>query len=85
MKKCSECKSEKIIKNANVWETDHSSDKPLNVAIDQSPNAFIFKERNYSTVRADVCADCGFIKLYATQPKFLWEAYLRQQEKLSNK
>ena len=84
MKICYECESEKIIKNANVWETDHSSDKHLHVAIDESPNALFFKDRMYSTVKADVCADCGFIKFYATQPKLLWEAYLRQKENLSN-
>ncbi len=84
MKKCPECESEKLIKNANVFGKYDGSDKSLDVAIDKSPNALIFKERNYSTVRADVCADCGFIKMYATQPKVLWEAYLHQQENLSD-
>lgn len=86
MKKCSECESEKIIKNANVWETDQDGgDKSLNVAIYRSPNALIFKEKTYSTVKADVCGDCGFLKMYATEPNILWEAYLHQQENLSEK
>lgn len=86
MKKCFECESEKIIKNANVWETNKDGgDESLRVAIDQSPNALIFRKRKCSTVRADVCADCGFIKMYATQPQILWEAYLHHQENLSDK
>ena len=76
MKKCAECNSEKIIKDALVIDRgDANSDHILQVAVDEKPSAFVFKNRMYSDVKADVCADCGYISFYAIYPENLWTTY----------
>jgi hypothetical protein len=72
MKKCPECSSEKIIKNAETINTDNSQ---LKIAVAAQPDALIMKKRTYSDVRAELCADCGYVRFYATDPKELWSAY----------
>jgi hypothetical protein len=49
------------------------------VAVDESPDAFIFKKRVFSEVDADVCGECGFIQFYAKDPEALWTAYQNQE------
>ena len=76
MKKCPECDSDKIIKDALIIDRgDANSDHILQVAVDEKPNASFFKQRLYSNVKADVCADCGYTAFYAANPEILWTAY----------
>jgi hypothetical protein len=51
------------------------------VAVHEKPDAMIFKQARYSATRAEVCADCGFVALYADAPSELWQAY---QNRLNN-
>lgn len=84
MKNCLECGSEKIVPEVKVIDRGHGhSTYNFTVAVDENPDAFIFKQRNYSDVKAKVCADCGFIGFYATDPKLLWQIYQRKQNKVS--
>lgn len=50
-------------------------DTGLEVAIDESPDALIFKNRFRSDVRADICGECGYIEIYATNPHGLYRTY----------
>ena len=76
MNECPECGSEKIVKNAVMHDRgDYNAEGVLQVAVDQNPAAWVFKERVRSDVRADVCGDCGFLQPYASDPEDLWEAY----------
>jgi hypothetical protein len=80
MKKCPDCDSEKIIQNAKAIDRGESNvNLDLCVAVDEAPEAFIFKKRVYSEVDADVCGECGFIQFYAKNPEILWTAYENQQ------
>ena len=80
MKKCPDCNSEKVIQNAKAIDLGESNaNLSLSVAVDESPEAFIFKKRVYSEVDADVCGECGFIQFYAKDPKSLWTAYQNQE------
>lgn len=81
MKKCPDCNSENIIENVRLIETDRNIDRFVKVAVDESPDALFFKERNYSEIIVKVCADCGLIQQYASQPKILLNAYQNQQKK----
>jgi hypothetical protein len=84
MKNCLECGSEKIVPDVMVLDrAEKYSSLDFRVAIDAKPDAFIFKERNYSNVKANVCADCGFIAFYATDPKLLWQIYQRKKNNVS--
>jgi predicted Zn-ribbon and HTH transcriptional regulator len=80
MKSCPECNSQKIINDVIVLERgDGNANYVLRVAVDEKPEALIFKQRNYSNVRAQVCADCGYIRFFAEFPDTLWSAYQNQQ------
>ena len=56
MKKCPECNSEKIIQNAKVANRSENTVN-FSVAVDEYPDAFIFKQRLYSEIDADVCGE----------------------------
>ena len=80
MKKCPDCNSEKIINNAKAIDRGEGNvNLNLSVAVDEFPDAFIFKQRIYSAVDADVCGECGFIQFYAKNPELLWDAYQNQE------
>ncbi|MGI8669856.1 MAG: hypothetical protein ACR2J3_08405 [Aridibacter sp.] len=79
MKNCLECGSEKIIKNAHVFDRGDGDGKHnFEVYIDESPDALIFKDRIYHSIRAEICGDCGFVHFFANHPKSLSDAYQRQ-------
>ena len=76
MKSCPECNSQKIIEDAKAIDRgDYNATQDMQIAIDEEPNALIFKQRIFSSVKADVCADCGLVQFYAKEPKMLWAAY----------
>ena len=76
MNECPECGSDKIVKSAAMQDRgDYNAEGVLQVTVDQNPEAWVFKERVRSNIRADVCGDCGFLQTYATDPELLWEAY----------
>ena len=80
MKKCPECDSQKIISDAKMIERgDGNASYFIRVGIDEKPDALFFKQRIHSEVKANVCADCGYIHLYAEDPKTLWSAYQNRQ------
>lgn len=77
--KCSKCNSDKIIPKAKVIDRgDYNSEGDLVVAIDENPDALIFKERFRTTTIAKVCGNCGFIEFYANNPNELYQAYQNQ-------
>ncbi len=80
MKKCPECGSEKIITDAKVSTSGHQDS--LRVSTDAVPGALVFKKRQYSSLKAAVCGNCGFTALYAEDPDMLWTAYQRQWNKI---
>ena len=53
------------------------------VAVDADPDALLFKGTVYSEVRADVCADCGFIRFYAANAQNLWRTYQNGRKDVS--
>lgn len=82
-KNCEKCGSDKIIPQAKVIDRgDYSVQGDLTVAVDENPEAFIFKQRTDSTVTAKVCGNCGFMELYATNPQSLFSAYQHQEPNL---
>ncbi len=80
MKNCLECGSERIIPDVKALDYNDGSYYDLRIAVDQNPGAFIFKNRNYSDVKAKVCADCGYIHFFAENPENLWYAYQNRQK-----
>ena len=82
MKNCLECGSERIVSDVKVIDYNENSARDLQVAVDENPDALIFKQRNYSTVKAKVCADCGYIHFFATNPQMLWQTYQNREKNI---
>ncbi len=58
---CAKCNSEKIVPAAKVIDrAEYGAEGDLAVAIDENPEAFIFKERIRSPLSARICGSCGF-------------------------
>jgi predicted nucleic-acid-binding Zn-ribbon protein len=77
---CIKCGSDKIISKAGI--TGVGDGGHLTVLVDEKPDAFIFKQRMRSDISAKVCGNCGFMELYADDPKLLYSAYQKQEPKL---
>ena len=81
--KCEKCGSDKIVPQAKVIDRgDYSAEYELTLAVDENPEAFMFKQRIYSGVTAKVCGNCGFIEFYADNPQSLYSAYQKQEPRL---
>ncbi len=72
MKKvCPNCRSTRIIPNADAVETQN-----LSIRIYEQPDLALRRERRYP-LKAWVCLDCGFTQLYVSQPAELARSYDR--------
>lgn len=70
--KCPKCGSTEIIADAKAVDRgDSHMTWELTVATYKKPGAFLFKGEQSSTVSAWVCGECGFVELYADEPKGL--------------
>ena len=84
MKKCPDCGSEKIVKDAKVIDRVHYGGQlEMEVGIDSFPDALVFKEQRRSPVNADVCGECGLMAFYALDPQALWETYQNVRKEVS--
>jgi predicted nucleic-acid-binding Zn-ribbon protein len=72
MEKCVKCKSDKVFP-ANALTI---SDAQLAIAIDENPDAAIFKNRTTSATIVKTCGECGYLEFYAENPNWLYQAYL---------
>jgi hypothetical protein len=64
----------------DVWvadRTDTNVRRDLQVAIDGDPQALFFKERVFGSLRADICAECGHVELFVSNPDELYRTYRR--------
>ena len=84
MKKCPECDSERIIKDARAIDTGESyMNFRFQVAVDADPDALLFKSTVYSETKVEICADCGYIRFYAVSSRNLWSIYQTRQKDVS--
>jgi hypothetical protein len=82
MTNCPRCQSDKIIPNVFI-EDRGMSNVPwrLSVRVDEKPEAVIFKGRHTNALRAWICGGCGYAELYVSNPKELYEAYTKAQQR----
>ncbi|HEX9951910.1 MAG TPA: hypothetical protein VGB53_09100 [Rubricoccaceae bacterium] len=77
--RCLRCGSDSAIPDARVLSLDsNGAHNVLEVGVQKHPEALVFKSEIRSKVRAQVCADCGFVALTAVDPEALWEAHLER-------
>ena len=68
-KKCPKCGSSDVIADAKA--IDRADNGHLTVATFRKPEAVLFKGTVTTTLSAWVCAECGYLELYANDPKKL--------------
>jgi predicted nucleic-acid-binding Zn-ribbon protein len=68
--KCPKCGSSDVIGDAKAIDRyEYGAQAELSVATFRKPQAFLFKGKKTTSLSAWVCADCGFVELYADSPR----------------
>ena len=76
---CSRCGSTRIIPDLTILDQGEGSDGKLKAVIFGSPQALIFKDRQYGEIKADICGKCGHIELRVANPRELYEHYQKSR------
>lgn len=75
--RCLKCGSDSVVPDARLIDRgDADSRKTAEVGVQTNPGAWVFKGEVRVPTRVQVCGDCGFIEVYATDPHKLWEAHV---------
>ncbi len=70
--KCPKCGSGDIIADAKVVDrASGGAHTDMTVATFGKPEALIFKQKTDTVVSAWICSSCGFVELYADDPRRL--------------
>ncbi|MEP7267444.1 MAG: hypothetical protein ABI844_07420 [Saprospiraceae bacterium] len=83
---CLKCKSKNIIPDLQLIDQiakQNLGQSKFKIQLIGDPDAVFNKEITSSKVNAFLCADCGFIELYADDPALIKEAYDRVLKKVS--
>ncbi|MCC7375121.1 MAG: hypothetical protein IT581_10750 [Verrucomicrobiales bacterium] len=76
--RCAKCGSMKIIPRVPMQDQGQYSDGQLKAHVGfLRPEAMLFKGRTYAKMSANICGECGYVELFAADPKLLYEAYLK--------
>ena len=68
--KCPKCGSREVIVDAKVIDrSECNGQQDLSIGTFRKPDALMFKGQVTTTLSAWVCADCGYVELYADDPK----------------
>jgi predicted nucleic-acid-binding Zn-ribbon protein len=67
--KCPKCESTDVIADVKAVDRGHyDSQHSIKLATYKTPDAFLFKGEQSSTVLSWVCRGCGYVELYADAP-----------------
>ena len=68
--KCPKCGSNDLVADAKAVDRGHYNvETELSVVTFREPEALLFKGRSTTTLSAWICADCGYVELYADTPR----------------
>lgn len=75
MASCPKCHATGIIDDAHIIDHgDHHTRRDLSATVYKKPGAYLFKGAVSRPLTARVCASCGFVEFYVTDPRALLEA-----------
>ena len=75
--RCLRCGSDSTIPDVRALALDsNGAHNGLELGVQKNPAALVLKGEVRSKTRAQVCADCGFVEVYAVDPEALWQAHL---------
>ena len=66
--KCPKCSSSNVLADARVIDRTYMGTYEFTVSTFRNPEALVLKGETSSTVSAWVCAECGYLELYADRP-----------------
>lgn len=70
--RCPKCHSNDIIPDVQPLDLGHAnSAHTAQLVTYRSPDAFLFKGRQSTSMKAWVCAECGLVEFYAEDPDVL--------------
>jgi hypothetical protein len=73
--KCERCGSRELIDDVRMIDRgSYDDDNDLSVKVYTKPGAWLFKGEVSSDLTGRVCGSCGFVELYATNPRALLAA-----------
>ena len=75
--RCLKCGSDSVVPEARLLDrNENGARQPAEVGVQKNPGAWVFKDEVRVPTRVQVCGDCGFVEVYATDPHALWDAYV---------
>ena len=77
--KCAKCSSTTIAQRVMVADRDHGGELDLKLRMDARPSAMVLKRPARSVLHAYVCGACGYVELYADDPRALYDAFVAAQ------
>jgi hypothetical protein len=83
LRKCLACGSERMVPNGRVLDQEQYSRGCLLLSLRRVSNALLFKKPFYDRVRAWVCGECGYVQLFAENPRQLYQAHLERRGELA--
>ena len=78
-KVCPRCQSSEIMHGVTVRDQGQGSGGTLQVVVYGNPSALVFKDRLQGELKSNICANCGHVDLYVTNPR---ELYRHHRESL---
>lgn len=73
---CPKCSSSKIMHNMPVIDRNGEyPDQDLSVRIERNPKALIRKGAEFGSLYGEICSNCGYVEMYATNLQKLWQIY----------
>ena len=77
---CSKCGATSVIPRLRVVErSEDGSRHDVQLEVLRRPTAMFFKRPERSALFARVCADCGYVEVYADTPRTLYAAWLEAE------
>ena len=75
--RCLKCGSDAMVPDVRLIDRGESDmRKPAEVGLATKPDAILFKGEVRVGTAAQVCGDCGFVEVYATEPHKIWDAHI---------
>jgi len=66
--KCPKCRSQDVLPDVRINDRGYPADGELQVEVQARPMAMVLKGKTRSTLRAWLCASCGYVELYSLNP-----------------
>ena len=74
--RCPSCGSDALIPDAFLTIKEWGSNFTPQVGVFRKPEALMMKAPERTDAGLRVCGDCGFVALFAKDPRVLWDAHI---------